>query len=147
MPEEVISKSAEETFAAGKRLAGELTVGDVIGVSGDLGAGKTVFCRGVAVGLGVKSAEVTSPTFSIAHEYSGKVEVLHFDFYRVSGAEEVQGIGWDDYLERQAVIMVEWPEIAGELLPQRHISVAITFCDSGRLIKITRPAPPEDDAL
>ncbi len=120
-----VCASEQETVAFGKRLAGELIAGDIVCITGELGAGKTVLCRGIAAGLGVDPSDVRSPTFAIAHEYSGTIDVLHFDCYRLTKAEEALQIGWDDYLERQAVILIEWPEIIKELLPENYLHIEI----------------------
>lgn len=131
----------EETVALGERLAQELVAGDIVCISGELGAGKTALCRGIASGLGVNPSDVRSPTFSIAHEYRGAVEVLHFDCYRITKPEEALQIGWDDYLERQAVILIEWPEKIEALLPAGCIRVRITADGSSREITIVRGMP------
>src|SRR5699024_1158231 len=100
---EYLSNSEAETEALGEALAGRLTAGDVIAVSGDLGAGKTAFTRGLARGLGV-TERVTSPTFTIVNEYlGGRLPLFHFDLYRLSSAEELFDIGWEDYLDRGGV--------------------------------------------
>ncbi|MEA2493245.1 MAG: tRNA threonylcarbamoyladenosine biosynthesis protein TsaE [Thermoleophilaceae bacterium] len=102
------SNSPEETAAAGARLAAELAPGDIVLVSGDLGAGKTTFVRGACGALGVK-AKVTSPTFTIGQLYAGTPDVAHLDLYRLDGAEP--GL-LDDYLTPDRIGFLEWPEIA-----------------------------------
>ena len=95
---EYISNSAQETEALGERLAARLRPGDVIAYTGDLGAGKTAFTRGLARGLGVAD-RVTSPTFTIVNEYEGgRLPLFHFDLYRMDSPEELFDIGWEDYL-------------------------------------------------
>ena len=113
---EYISNSAQETEALGERLAARLRPGDVIAYTGDLGAGKTAFTRGLARGLGIEGG-VTSPTFTIVNEYEGgRMPLFHFDMYRLGGEEELFDIGWDDYLARGGVCAVEWSEnVAGAL--------------------------------
>jgi tRNA threonylcarbamoyladenosine biosynthesis protein TsaE len=123
--------SEEETLALGERLAQELSAGDMVCIAGDLGAGKTVLCRGIAAGLGVDPSDVRSPTFAIAHEYRGAVEVLHFDCYRISKPEEVLQIGWDDYLQRPAVILIEWPENIEPLLQEESFTGKFLWIDIG----------------
>lgn len=116
-PSETFLASIEATHAAGRALAEDLRGGDVVALIGDLGAGKTHLCQGVVEGLG-SSALVTSPTFGLVHEYvDGAVEVYHFDFYRIEAAEELWEIGWDDYLERGGIVMVEWADRFPDLLP------------------------------
>ena len=102
--------SPEETEAVGASLAKCLTPGAVIAYTGDLGAGKTAFTRGLARGLGA-SDRVTSPTYTIVNEYlSGRLPLFHFDMYRLGSSEELFDIGWEDYLERGGVCAVEWSE-------------------------------------
>jgi tRNA threonylcarbamoyladenosine biosynthesis protein TsaE len=102
------SSSAADTEAAGARLAGELSAGDVVLVSGELGAGKTTFVRGACRALGV-SANVTSPTFTIGQLYAGSPDVAHMDLYRLDGAEP--GL-LEDYLTADRIGFLEWPELA-----------------------------------
>ena len=106
---EFISSSEAETEALGARLAKQLPGGSVVAMYGDLGAGKTAFVRGMARGMGL-DCRVSSPTFTIVNEYLGERELIHFDMYRVSGADELFDIGWEDYLNRGAVCAVEWSE-------------------------------------
>ena len=116
--------SVEETWALAKELAKELKPGDVVCLEGDLGAGKTTFTEGLAAALGVPG-RVTSPTFCIVQEHqSPDVLLVHMDLYRLHGEEDVEAIGWEDYLSRGAIIAVEWPERAGALLPSSAHHVA-----------------------
>lgn len=126
-----------ETEQVGERLARRLRPGDVVAMAGDLGAGKTAFIRGLARGLGV-SARVTSPTYTVVNEYEGTLPLFHFDMYRLSGADELYDIGWDDYLKRGGVCAVEWSERAAGLLPENCIYVTIAAQDeTARRIEIT----------
>ena len=107
---QIMTHSADETQALGKKLAESLRPGDVIAYFGDLGAGKTAFTRGIAEGLGV-SEQVTSPTYTIVNEYlSGRLPLFHFDMYRLGSSDELFDIGWEDYLARGGVCAVEWSE-------------------------------------
>ena len=107
---EYITTSPEETEAVGQLLASRLRPGTVIAFEGDLGAGKTAFTRGLARGLGATD-RVTSPTYTIVNEYtSGRLPLFHFDMYRLSSADELFDIGWEDYLERGGICAVEWSE-------------------------------------
>lgn len=120
----VITKSPEQTELLGKKLAELLRPGDVIAYYGDLGAGKTAFTRGLAVGLGIREA-VTSPTYTIVNEYlSGRMPLFHFDMYRLSSSEELFDIGWEDYLARGGVCAVEWSENVADALTDA-ISITI----------------------
>ena len=106
---EFISRNEAETEALGARLAEKLPGGSVVAMYGDLGAGKTAFVRGMARGMGL-DCRVSSPTFTIVNEYLGERELIHFDMYRIGGADELFDIGWEDYLNRGAVCAVEWSE-------------------------------------
>ena len=107
---EFLTNSPEETEAVGKRLGQALTPGAVIAYQGDLGAGKTAFTRGVALGLGAKE-QVTSPTYTIVNEYlSGKYPLFHCDMYRLASSDDLFDIGWEDYLDRGGICTVEWSE-------------------------------------
>ena len=113
---EHVTNSPEETEELGARLARDLEPGAVVVFTGDLGAGKTAFVRGMARGLGIRD-RVTSPTFTIVNEYEGgRLPLFHFDMYRLGSADELFDIGWEDYLARGGVCAVEWSEnIAGAL--------------------------------
>ncbi len=131
------TQSEKETEQVGAVLASRLRAGDVVAMSGDLGAGKTVFIRGLARGLGV-TRRVTSPTYTIVNEYDGKLPLYHFDMYRLSGPDEFYDIGWDDYLKRGGVCAVEWSERAEGLLPENTVYVCIAAQDeTRRTIEIT----------
>ncbi len=106
----------------GAALAPLLVPGDVVSLSGDLGAGKTVFVQGLAAALGV-AAQVTSPTFTIVHEYQGRYTILHVDVYRLSSFQEVLDLGFEELLDPSAVMLVEWGEAVAPLLPRRHLTV------------------------
>jgi tRNA threonylcarbamoyladenosine biosynthesis protein TsaE len=129
------SSSATETEEVGGRLAVLLAPGDVVGVAGDLGAGKTTFVRGACRALGVETP-VTSPTFTIGHRYQGRVPVAHLDLYRLEG---IGPEGWGDlepYFDG-TICFVEWPEHAGGWLPQLRASVSLEHVDqSHREIRI-----------
>ena len=108
---------AAATIAAGESLAAELRAGDVIALTGGLGAGKTHFTKGLVRGLGSEE-EVTSPTFTLVHEYrAGRLPVFHFDFYRMESEREVTAIGWDEYLDAAGICIVEWADRFPSLLP------------------------------
>ena len=118
-----ITNSPEETEALGARLARALEPGAVVAFTGDLGAGKTAFVRGLARGLGVQD-RVTSPTFTVVNEYEGgRLPLFHFDLYRLGCADELFDIGWEDYLARGGVCAVEWSERMEELLEPGTIRV------------------------
>ena len=119
------SNSETETEALDSRLAQVLVPGSVVAFTGDLGAGKTAFIRGLARGLGI-TQRVTSPTYTIANEYEGgRLPLFHFDLYRLSGEDELYEIGWEDYLARAGVCALEWSERAPGLLDGDCIRVEI----------------------
>ena len=131
--------SVEETWALARELAKELKPGDVVCLEGDLGAGKTTFTQGLAAALGVPG-RVTSPTFCIVQEHkSENVLLVHMDLYRLHGEDEVEAIGWEDYLARGAIFVIEWPERAGSLIPQSARRVEFRhFGEERRLVSIDK---------
>lgn len=129
----------EETEALGERLANIVKSGAVVAYTGDLGAGKTAFTRGLARGLGVTD-RVTSPTFTIVNEYEGgRLPLFHFDMYRLGSSDELYDIGWEDYLSRGGVCAVEWSEIVEDALEGDVIRVDIRRgeTDTQRQVTIT----------
>jgi tRNA threonylcarbamoyladenosine biosynthesis protein TsaE len=126
----VATSSAEETEAVGARLAIRLEPGDVILVSGELGAGKTTLVRGACRALGVTAA-VTSPTFTIGHRYEGRVTVSHLDLFRFSGLTPAEWGDLEPYFE-DAVVFVEWPEAGLEALPPARVSVRLEHAGGDR---------------
>lgn len=125
-----------ETERIGERLGRILPPGGIVALKGGLGAGKTVFTRGLARGVGY-GGRVTSPTYTIVNEYiGGRVPVFHFDLYRIEDGDQLFDIGWEDYLEREGICVVEWSENAGDMLPGGTISVAIEAESNIRKITI-----------
>ena len=111
-----ITTSPEETEALGAAVGKILPAGTVLAYRGDLGAGKTAFTRGLARGLGCRET-VTSPTYTIVNEYlGGRLPLFHFDMYRLSSADDLFDIGWEDYLDRGGVCAVEWSENVAEAM-------------------------------
>ena len=131
-----VTNSEEETEALGVWLAEKLEPGTVIAFTGDLGAGKTAFTRGLARGLGIPD-RVTSPTFAIVNEYEGgRLPLFHFDMYRLGSSDELFDIGWEDYLARGGVCAVEWSENVADAL-EEVLSVKICRGESGNQRTIT----------
>ena len=127
--------SVEETWELAKKLAGELKPGDVVCLEGDLGAGKTTFTQGLAAALGV-SGRVNSPTFCIVQEHrrqstavGGNRLLVHMDLYRLHDENDVIAIGWEDYLAQGAILVVEWPDRAGTLIPSDARHIVFTHLD------------------
>lgn len=134
----IISKSVEDTIAAGRKIGASARAGDVFALVGDLGAGKTQLVKGIAHGLGA-DAEVTSPTFTLIHEYAGgRLPLYHFDFYRLESKAEVLRLGIDEYLFADGVCVVEWADRFRELMPQSSRWISIRARESGeRVIETT----------
>jgi len=133
--------AAAETEAIGARLAAELRPGDVVVVSGELGAGKTTLVRGACRALGVEGP-VTSPTFTIGQRYAGRVPISHLDLYRLEDLEEEEPALLDDYLDSEAVAFVEWPAVAEPLLAERRaLEVRLSHGDGDRR-RIEVQVPP-----
>ena len=121
-----ISDSPERTAEAGARCASRAIAGDVFALTGDLGAGKTQFVKGFVAGIG-SDADVTSPTFTLLHEYSGgRLPVYHFDFYRLETPEEVARVGLDEYLFGDGVCVIEWADRFPALLPSATRWISLT---------------------
>lgn len=119
------SKSPEETFQLGMELARNAVPGQVFTLTGDLGVGKTVFTQGFAKGLGIEEP-VSSPTFTIVQVYeSGRLPFYHFDVYRIGDVEEMDEIGFDDYVMGDGVSLIEWANLIEEILPGHRFEVTI----------------------
>ncbi len=132
---EVVTASPEETEALAARLALLLVSGDVVAVSGELGAGKTTFVRGAARALGVLGA-VASPTFTIGHLYDAPVPVAHLDLYRIAGLDPEEWGDLEPYFDG-SIAFVEWPEHGGDWLPSARATVTLRHVDeSHRRVRI-----------
>ncbi len=118
------TRSASETQALGAALAEQLAGGEVIAFTGGMGAGKTAFTRGLAIGLGAGDV-ASSPTFAIVNEYTGRLILEHFDMYRIDGWEDLYSTGFFDYLDTDRVLAVEWSENIESALPEGTIRVDI----------------------
>ena len=117
--------SPEETEALGFRLGECLHGGEVLALFGGLGMGKTAFTRGIAAGLGIPSG-VSSPTFALVHDYTGRLTVHHFDMYRVDGWDDLYSTGFFDYLDTEDVLIIEWSENIEGALPPDAIRITIS---------------------
>lgn len=125
MIEIIETNSAEETEALGLKLAKEAKAGQVFTLIGDLGVGKTVFTQGFAKGLDIDEA-ICSPTFTIVQVYdSGRIPFYHFDVYRIGDVEEMDEIGYEDYIYGDGVSLIEWANLIEEILPDRYTRVTI----------------------
>ncbi|MGO5052578.1 tRNA (adenosine(37)-N6)-threonylcarbamoyltransferase complex ATPase subunit type 1 TsaE [Lachnospiraceae bacterium LCP25S3_G4] len=121
----VETKSAKETFALGEQIGREAKQGQVFTLVGDLGVGKTVFTQGLAKGLGIQES-ISSPTFTIVQIYEeGRLPFYHFDVYRIADIEEMDEIGYEDYIYGQGVSLIEWSNLIEEILPEHRIEIVI----------------------
>lgn len=121
---DIRTSSPAETEALGEKVAEKLSGGEVIAFFGGMGMGKTAFTRGLARGLGIAEG-VSSPTFALVHEYHGRLDVYHFDMFRVSGWDDLYSTGFFDYLENGGVLVIEWSENIEAALPQDAIRIEI----------------------
>jgi tRNA threonylcarbamoyladenosine biosynthesis protein TsaE len=138
----IISHSVEETAAFGRSMASTLRRGDVLALCGDLGAGKTHFVKGIAAGLGGGDI-VTSPTFTLIHEYTGgRLPLFHFDFYRLENETEAIKIGLEEYLDGEGACAIEWAEKFPALLPAgaRWFRFTHSAGDARKIEEIPAPA-------
>ena len=119
------TNSPQETKELGKKMAERAKPGDVFTLVGDLGVGKTVFTQGIAEGLGIDEP-VNSPTFTIVQEYeSGRMPFYHFDVYRIGDPEEMDEIGFDDYIYGDGLCLIEWADLIEETLPEKRVAIRI----------------------
>jgi len=125
------SSSEEDTRAIARALGAVLVPGDVVALTGDLGAGKTVFCKGLGEALGIPPDRVVSPSFTIVTEHAGRLPFRHVDVYRLSSVREAEEIGLEELLRGDGVCVVEWAEKIGILLPNDRIQVTFLFSEEG----------------
>jgi tRNA threonylcarbamoyladenosine biosynthesis protein TsaE len=134
----IVTASEEETSAAGERLAGRITPGDVVLLYGDLGAGKTAFVRGLARGLGASPDDVSSPTFTLVQEYHGRVTLHHVDLYRLK-AIEVADLGLDELASGRVVVAIEWADRWADAPPRSWVVRILSEGEDQRRISIAGP--------
>ena len=121
-----LSTSVKQTLRIGKLLAQKLCGGEIILLSGSLGAGKTVLAKGIAQGLGIDKHNVVSPTFVFLRVYKGKHFLNHFDFYRVKSHKEILALGYEEYFYSDAITVIEWPERLKFLLPKEFLKIKLS---------------------
>jgi len=139
MTKQYTVRSVEETWQAAADIAALLRPGMVIALHGDLGAGKTTFVQGLGFALGLHRP-VTSPTFTLSTEYpTSRFKLVHMDLYRLMGPDDLLTIGFPEYLEAGAVVAVEWPERAGDLIPPDalHVRFSLTDDPDTRVIEVS----------
>ncbi len=135
---EIYLQDSAATEALGRLLGRHAAEGDVLCLSGDLGAGKTLLSRGVATALGVAADDVTSPTFAIMNVYQGSsCQVRHFDLYRLNRPEELEDIGFDEYVGGDGVTLIEWAELFSDQLPEEYLQVTLLHDGAGRKALLT----------
>lgn len=137
------TRSEEETISAGERIAESLPRRAVVLLIGNLGTGKTTLAKGIVKGLGAAAPEeVSSPTFTLIHEYGEGGRVYHIDLYRLDRAREVTGLGLEELFEREAVVLIEWGERFPQLLPAERIEIRLEpHGETGRTITVTAIRP------
>ena len=134
----ISSKSTSQTIRLGRNIGSRLRAGDVVALSGELGAGKTHFIKGLATGAGVgKSTYVSSPSFTLINEYPGKVPFYHIDLFRLESQKEAEGLGLEDYFQGEGITAIEWADKIPRLLPKEMVSIHIVYTGRNtRSIKI-----------
>ena len=136
------SHSLRDTERLSHRVADRLTGGIVIALIGDLGAGKTHFTKSLCAGLGVATDDVSSPTFVLIHQYSGRLPVLHFDTYRLADLDEFLDLGVEEMFESDAVSVIEWADRVAEILPDDHLEIRISVDgENDRTFRLTGTGP------
>lgn len=120
--------SPAATNAFGHLLGEEARPGDIITLAGNLGAGKTTLTQAIGKGLRVpEECYITSPTFSLLHEYPGRIPLYHMDLYRLADEEEIEALGFEDYLYGEGLCVIEWPERLGTLMPEERLHIDLRF--------------------
>jgi tRNA threonylcarbamoyladenosine biosynthesis protein TsaE len=139
---QAVTRSADETLSLAGAVGELLRLGDVVSVAGDLGAGKTVFARGVARALGVHEP-VVSPSFTIVREYDGRVPLVHVDVYRIDTIQELHDLGFEEVVRDDAVTLVEWGDVIDALLPRQRLDVRLARAgnDDERIITLEGHGP------
>ena len=139
---DLVSHSSLHTERLGERLGRAARPNEVFAVSGELGTGKTVLARGVAIGLGIDAAEISSPTFIIMREHGGgRLPFFHIDLYRLEGVD-LANTGWEECLDAGGVTVIEWPDRAGPLLPDDRVEVKLEhIADTKRRVVVVATGP------
>lgn len=141
----ITTHSPEETINFGKKVGGLIKGGDIIAYKGSMGAGKTTFTRGLAIGMGLGD-EVTSPTFALVNEYRGKCNLYHFDMYRIRNGDDLETTGFYDYISDESALAIEWSENIEDCLPRNTIFITLERVDDNTR-KITVEGDSRFEAL
>ncbi|MFH1867875.1 MAG: tRNA (adenosine(37)-N6)-threonylcarbamoyltransferase complex ATPase subunit type 1 TsaE [Candidatus Omnitrophota bacterium] len=129
----MIANSVKDTLAFGRRLAHFLEAGDVVALTGDLGSGKTTFTKGIAAGLKVSDPEyVNSPSFVLVKEYKGRLNLYHFDLYRLDRMDDMEYIGISEYMDGDGVVVIEWANKLKGLLPSEYLEICINIAGKNK---------------
>lgn len=128
----IITESTQETLNLGRKLGRNLKAGDVVCLFGQLGSGKTVLVKGIAVGLGIKGNKVNSPSFVLLKQYKGKILLNHFDLFRLKKIEEILDIGFQEYIYSKDISVIEWAERLGKFLPDEFLGIRLDIRGKGR---------------
>lgn len=136
-------KSVQETIKFGERLGQQLTGGDVLALTGDLGAGKTVLTCGIALGLGIPMDQVSSPTFTLIQEYPGAVPLIHVDLYRLERPTEISTLGLEEYFTPRTIVLIEWADRFPQILPSDHMVIRLEYgeTEESRLLRVSGTGP------
>ena len=140
-------RSAKATEALGWAISQSLCGGEVIALTGELGTGKTVLVRGIAIGLGIPPEQVTSPTFTLIHEYRGRLRLIHADLYRIKNQAELEHIGFHEYYSPSTIVVAEWAERMGQELPLDHLSIHLTHIGTASRLATMTSCGSQSQAL
>lgn len=129
----MISGDPTKTFHIGRILGEALTAGDIVALTGELGAGKTCLTQGIARGLGVPEVyQITSPTFTLINEYPGRLNLIHLDVYRLSSSRDLQDLGYEEFFFGKGVTVIEWAEKIQDIIPEKSLSVTLAYLDQNQ---------------
>ena len=123
----------------GKRLGQQLAGGEVLALTGDLGTGKTVLTRGIALGLGIPMDQVSSPTFTLIQEYTSSIPLIHVDLYRLERPSELATLGLEEYFTQDKIVIIEWADRFPQILPSDHIAIHLEYgeTEDTRLLNVS----------
>ena len=129
----MISGDPTKTFHIGRILGETLTAGDIVALTGELGAGKTCLTQGIARGLGVPEVyQITSPTFTLVNEYPGRLNLIHLDVYRLASSRDLQDLGYEEFFFGKGVTVIEWAEKIQDIIPEKSLSVMMAYMDQNQ---------------